>query len=121
MDVPLLRVARGSSHGAVVRLGAAEAELWFMVHMVSYESPRRYYHAVVALDRDATRVLRVTYPFTFEGNPVEYSGDLHVNASERTFCVHYSVRDQGSRRVTAPLDALRWSSDEVVCRARSTR
>ena len=44
-EVPELRLARGSSHGVWHR-----GELWFLVHIVSYEKPRRYYHAQVVLD-----------------------------------------------------------------------
>ena len=105
MDVPVLRLARGSSHGVI-----CGEEVWFLVHLVSYESPRRYYHAVVVMDRNVTQVRRVSHPFTLEGQPIEYCGDMAVKGGDlkRKLCLHYSVRDQDSSRMEFPEAALSW-------------
>ena len=105
MDVPVLRLARGSSHGVI-----CGEEVWFLVHLVSYESPRRYYHAVVVMDRNVTQVRRVSHPFTLEGQPIEYCGDMSVKGGDlkRKLCLHYSVRDQDSSRMEFPEAALSW-------------
>lgn len=125
LDVPLLRVARGSSHGVIVPKDKKDekdekdaSELWFLVHMVSYESPRRYYHAVVVFNRNATSVVRVSYPFTLEGKPIEYCGDLRV--TETTLTMHYSVRDANSRRIDIPRSQLQWKTN-VRCHSKPTK
>jgi tetratricopeptide (TPR) repeat protein len=104
-DVPVLRHARGSSHGTRV-VGRPDVR-WFLVHFVSYESPRRYYHAVVETDDDAHTVHRLTYPFTFEGEPIEYAGSLAVDETHLT--VYYSVKDAASRYLRVPRDRLTWT------------
>lgn len=104
-DVPVLRHARGSSHGTRV-VGRPNVR-WFLVHFVSYESPRRYYHAVVETDDGAHTVHRLTYPFTFEGEPIEYAGSLAVDETHLT--VYYSVKDAASRYLRVPRDRLTWT------------
>jgi hypothetical protein len=52
-------------------------EVWFVVHIVSYETPRYYYHCVVVFD-DKMELLRYTTPFKFEGEPIEYSLSIIV-------------------------------------------
>jgi len=100
-EAKVLRRARGSSHG--VPHGDA---LWFLVHLVSYETPRRYYHAVVVTDTEGTRVERVSYPFTLEGEPIEYCGSLSVDDTHLT--LHYSVKDAAARSMRVPQAAVRW-------------
>ena len=100
-DVKVLRRARGSSHG--VPHGDT---LWFLVHIVSYETPRRYYHAVVVTDRRGQQVQRVSYPFTLEGEPIEYCGSLGVDDTHLT--LHYSVKDAAARSMRVPQAAMKW-------------
>jgi hypothetical protein len=52
-------------------------EVWFVVHIVSYEQPRYYYHCIVVFD-DKMNLLRYTTPFNFEGEPIEYSLSIIV-------------------------------------------
>ncbi len=100
-EVPELRLARGSSHGVWHR-----GELWFLVHIVSYEKPRRYYHALVVLDPEMRQVRRLSTLFTLEGKPIEYCGGLAIE-DERAV-LHCSVRDASSAEVSVPLASLSW-------------
>ena len=52
-------------------------ELWFIVHLVSYESPRHYYHMLVIFD-DTMNLLQYSAPFKFEGECIEYCLGLIV-------------------------------------------
>lgn len=72
-SMPLLfsRV-RGSTCGFVYK-----DEIWFVVHMVSYENPRQYYHLIVVFD-DKMNLLRYTAPFKFAGTPIEFCLGLVV-------------------------------------------
>ena len=101
LDVPELRLARGSSHGIVVG-----DELWFMTHLVSYETPRRYYHSIVATDKNVQRVIRMTYPATFEGKEIEYCGSIVL--VDDNLDIYYSVRDQCSKKLSIPVEKLVW-------------
>lgn len=52
-------------------------EVWFVVHIVSYEQPRHYYHCIVVFDENMNW-LRYSAPFKFEGEPIEYSLSIIV-------------------------------------------
>lgn len=101
VNIPELRMARGSSHGIDV-----DTEKWFMVHMVSYESPRRYYHAIVATDKNVQKVNRMTYPSTFEANEIEYCGSIAY--SDDKLHIYYSLRDGCAKKMTIQIEKLDW-------------
>lgn len=69
-------------------------EIWFIVHLVSYESPRHYYHLFVVFDNNM-KLLRYSAPFKFEGEPIEYSVGLIVEDSR--VIVPYSVWDRTTK------------------------
>jgi tetratricopeptide (TPR) repeat protein len=52
-------------------------EQWFVLHMVSYEEPRHYYHLIAVFDLEM-KLLRYTAPFKFEGICIEYCLGLVV-------------------------------------------
>ena len=52
-------------------------ETWFIVHLVSYESPRCYYHLICVFDNEM-KLLRYTAPFKFSEFCIEYSLGLIV-------------------------------------------
>lgn len=52
-------------------------EVWFLVHIISYEQTRHYYHCVVVFD-ESMSLLRYSSPFQFEGEPIEYSLSIVV-------------------------------------------
>ena len=43
-----------------------------MVHFVEYCTPRKYYHCFVELEKETYNPLRVSLPFFFKINSIEY-------------------------------------------------
>lgn len=84
----LLQNARGSTNGIVVG-----NDIWFIVHHVSYEDRRYYYHILVALDKTTYQLKKYTKPFTFEKAKVEYTLGLTYDAHTDEFLIGYSVMD----------------------------
>ena len=89
---PVFRYFRGSTNGC--RVGD---EIWFICHVVSYESRRYYYHAFVVLDAATCEVKRYTTLFTFEGQPVEYCLGLEYFEETSEFLLGYSVMDKETK------------------------
>ena len=50
---------------------------WFVLHLVSYEEPRHYYHLIAVFDLKM-KLLRYSAPFKFEGTCIEYCLGLLV-------------------------------------------
>jgi tetratricopeptide (TPR) repeat protein len=71
-----------------------EKEIWFIVHLVSYETPRHYYHMFVVFDSNL-HLLRYSAPFVFEGQQIEYCLSLVVE-NERVI-VNYSDWDRTTK------------------------
>jgi len=83
--------ARGSTSGFLSK----ENEIWFVVHLVSYESPRHYYHMIVVFDKDMN-LQRYSAPFKFpENQPIEYCLSLVVE--EDQILIGYSCWDNSSK------------------------
>ena len=87
----IFKLARGSTNGCPFR-----NEIWFVVHIVSYESPRHYYHMLVVFD-DAMTLLRYSAPFKFEGEPIEYCLGLIVE--EERVIITSSIWDRSTNIV----------------------
>jgi hypothetical protein len=66
-------------------------EIWFVVHIVSYEHLRHYYHCLVVLDNNM-ELKRYSAPFTFKGEPIEYCIGLIVE--EDRVIMSYSCWDK---------------------------
>ena len=71
-------------------------EIWFVLHIVSYETPRHYYHIVAVFDKEMN-YKRNSPPFKFEGEPIEYCLGLVVE-EERIICT-YSTWDGTTKLV----------------------
>ena len=69
-------------------------EIWFIVHIVSYEKPRYYYHMFVIFD-DNMNLLKYSAPFQFEGSNIEYCIGLIVE--DNNVIVSYSVLDRQTK------------------------
>jgi len=80
---------RGSSCGFTYK-----NEIWFVVHNVSYESPRHYYHMIIVFDENM-KLLRYSSPFKFEGEPIEYC--LSIVVEDERVIINYSTWDRTSR------------------------
>jgi hypothetical protein len=69
-------------------------ERWFVTHLVSYESPRHYYHLMAVFDSDM-HLLRYSAPFKFEGEPIEYC--LSIVVEDSRVLLNYSTWDRTTR------------------------
>jgi hypothetical protein len=48
------------------------SELWMIVHYVKYSTPRKYFHCMMVIDAVTYKPLRVSLPFVFEKQSIEY-------------------------------------------------
>jgi len=71
-----------------------ETEIWFVVHIVSYEQPRHYYHMIVVFD-ESLNLLRYSAPFKFEGDCIEYC--LGIVVEDERVLISYSTWDRTTR------------------------
>jgi hypothetical protein len=71
-----------------------ESEIWFVVHMVSYENPRHYYHIIAVFDENM-QLLRYSAPFKFEGEPIEYC--LSVVVEDDRVLLNFSSWDRTTK------------------------
>ena len=99
---PFFRDIRGSSNGFLYK-----KELWFLTHLVHYDSPRHYYHLIVVLDATKLMYKRHSCLFKFQESPIEYSLGLVVEDARVLFS--YSCNDGSSAILAVPMrdvDAL---------------
>ena len=71
-----------------------ENEIWFINHIVSYDSPRHYYHIISVFDSHMN-LLRYSAPFKFDGEAVEYC--LSIVVEEEHVLINYSTWDRTTR------------------------
>jgi len=71
----------------------ANYEIWFVVHIVSYETPRHYYHIIVVFDEDMN-LLRHSAPIKFSDNCIEYC--LGIVVEDNRIIMTYSTMDRTS-------------------------
>jgi tetratricopeptide (TPR) repeat protein len=77
-----------------ITIDIIEEEIWFITHLVSYETPRHYYHLIVVFDTNMN-LLRYSAPFKFEGHPIEYCLSIVVNDDQ--VLINYSTWDRTTR------------------------
>jgi len=82
---------RGSTSGFTY---SPDKEIWFVTHLVSYESPRHYYHLIVVFDNNMN-LLRYSAPFKFEESPIEYC--LSILVEHERVLINYSTWDRTTR------------------------
>jgi tetratricopeptide (TPR) repeat protein len=93
--MPLIfRFIRGSSCGYQYKNELCQNELWFVVHIVSYDIPRQYYHMLVIFDTNMN-LLRYSAPFKFEGICIEYCIGLVVETDR--VIMTYSTFDRTTK------------------------
>jgi hypothetical protein len=95
-QMPLLfSHVRGSTCGfEYVRECDSKKEIWFVTHLVSYETPRHYYHMIVVFD-ESLNLLRYSAPFKFEGCPIEFC--LSIVVDNHHVLMNYSTWDRTTR------------------------
>jgi tetratricopeptide (TPR) repeat protein len=77
-----------------ISIDITEDEIWFVNHIVSYESPRHYYHIISVFDSNMN-LLRYSAPFKFEGDPIEYC--LSIVVEDEQVLINYSTWDRTTR------------------------
>jgi tetratricopeptide (TPR) repeat protein len=77
-----------------ITINIQEREIWFVGHIVSYESPRHYYHIISVFDENM-KLLRYSAPFKFEGEPIEYC--LSIIVEDERVLINYSTWDRTTR------------------------
>jgi tetratricopeptide (TPR) repeat protein len=71
-----------------------ENEIWFVGHVVAYESPRNYYHMIAVFDENM-QLLRYSAPFKFEGEAIEYC--LSIVVEDDQVLLNYSTWDRTTK------------------------
>jgi hypothetical protein len=69
-------------------------EIWFILHMVSYENPRWYYHILAVFD-EKLNLIRYSAPFKFGDTCIEYS--LSIVVEEERVLINYSEWDRTTK------------------------
>jgi hypothetical protein len=91
----LFSIIRGSTNGVTIYKGH-EGEIWFICHLVSYESRRYYYHIIVVLDEESLTLKRYSNIFTINKKPVEYILGFTYDSANKNFFISYSIMDKTS-------------------------
>lgn len=84
----------GEHNTGIINIELVETEIWFVGHIVSYESPRHYYHIISVFDSNMN-LLRYSAPFKFEGEPIEYC--LSIVVEDNKVMMNYSTWDRTTR------------------------
>lgn len=84
----------GENENGNIKINITESEIWFINHIVSYESPRHYYHIISVFDSNMN-LLRYSAPFKFEGEPIEYC--LSIIVENDRVLINYSVWDRTTK------------------------
>ena len=88
----IFKFIRGSTNG-VEFLNNNNLEIWFIVHLVSEESLRHYYHMIIIFN-SKMELLRYSAPFKFQNECIEYCIGLVVE-QDRIICT-YSAWDRST-------------------------
>ena len=92
---------RGSTNGINI-----DNELWFIVHVVSYETMRHYYHIFVILDPDTYELKRYSKMFTFENKKIEYTTGMVYFKEQKEFMIGYSLYDKETKFIWTNKDDI---------------
>jgi hypothetical protein len=60
-------------------------ELWCLVHFVKYSTPRKYFHCIVVLDPKTYIPTRISLPFVFRNEGIEYCLSMTQRKNEIEF------------------------------------
>lgn len=96
----IFKKLRGSTHGIWIN-----NSIWFLAHMVSYESKRHYYHCWVVLDATG-KLYKYSEPFCFEGKHIEYSNGFVYDETTKKIYIGYSIMDKETKFIMIPYDEV---------------
>jgi hypothetical protein len=92
------RWIRGSTNGQIIG-----NEIWFICHLVSYESRRFYYHIFITIDKDTMELKRYSRIFTFEKEKVEYTLGFIYFEEKKELLIGYSLMDRCTKYMNLPI------------------
>lgn len=104
----IFKFVRGSTNGVTM----PNNEVWFIGHLVSYESRRYYYHLFICLDKQSMQLKYYTPFFTFEDSPVEYTLGFIHEPQHKSLLIGYSKMDKETNYMRVPVQTIR---DMWVC------
>jgi len=81
-------------------------ELWCLVHFVMYSMPRKYFHCIVVLDATTYVPKRVSLPFVFRSEGIEYCLSMTQQKNDMEFI--FSVWDDNPTITRVPLSEFTW-------------
>lgn len=96
---PYFSKLRGSANPVLFK-----DEYWCLVHFVKYGEPRKYYHQFVLLDKATLKPLKLSMPFYFKNQGIEYCTGMYVDESGAQFI--YSSFDANPCVAKVPLQAF---------------
>ena len=91
-DIPILKRVKGSSCGVH---DPVTKSIWFLVHFHTDNEFRQYYHMFILLDPEALAIQKISCPFTFEMEKIEFGMGLVVEASR--IVITHTVFDATAR------------------------
>jgi hypothetical protein len=98
---PIFSLFRGSASPVEVN------NKWIaMVHMVDYNTTRKYYHLFVELEKETYRPTRISMPFVFKNSTIEYCTSMYLDGS--TIVCYPSIMDSNPYQVTIDLSSIDW-------------
>lgn len=90
--------------GSTPLYAASGGELWAIVHLVKYDNPRKYFHALIFLDATTYKVKRYSLPFVFEKRQIEYCLAAHITGD--MLSATFSRNDAAPAWAHIPLNSL---------------
>ena len=99
---PMFSLFRGSA--PPIRMGA---HWWALVHIVSYETIRKYYHCLVELSDDI-KPTKITLPFVFVDPGIEYC--LSMRSSGTTLYCYAGINETDVSEFAIPHTEFTWVS-----------
>lgn len=99
---PLFSLFRGSA--PPIRMGT---KWWALVHLVSYETIRKYYHCVVEISADM-KPTKVTLPFVFVDPGIEYC--LSMRSIGSTLYCYAGINETDVSEFAIPHSEFTWVS-----------
>ena len=93
----LFKWVRGSTNGVVIG-----DDIWFIVHIVSDEGRRYYYHLFVILDKITNELKKYSSPFSFEKENTEYTLGFAYMKEAAQFLLGYSTNDRTTKYMVVP-------------------
>jgi len=83
-----------------------ENELWCLVHYVKYSTPRKYFHCIVVLDPKTYLPKRLSLPFVFRKQGIEYCLSMTLQKKEIEFI--FSSWDDNPMMTRVDVGVFEW-------------